>query len=265
MIKKIENDDNNIIEKYINDEYYKCIYLYLDYKKYGFNNNNVNIWIQTNDLDITAIILMYYTGMHIYSKKNNYNIEEIKELILNNKPTMICAEQSIIEELYSVMDKEKYNMEKGWVRELSKCNNYSTDNVELANKEDFFEIANLLYNDEDLGCSYKLNELANQLYERNKEGFVRNYVIKQDNKVISHAATGAENDKIAMLAYVITDPNYRGKGYALKVCSKICNDLINEGKKIYLINYSNESTALYDKIGFKICCKWGKLFIDLKK
>ena len=68
-----------------------------------------------------------------------------------------------------------------------------------------------------------------------------------------------------MLAYVITDPEYRGKGLARKVCEKVCKDVIDEGKKVYLINYSKESTALYDKIGFKICAEWAKMFINLKK
>ena len=39
---------------------------------------------------------------------------------------------------------------------------------------------------------------------------------------------------------------------------------MHEVKNVYLINYSNESTKLYDKIGFKICCEWGKLYKDLK-
>ena len=62
----------------------------------------------------------------------------------------------------------------------------------------------------------------------------------------------------------MTDEIYRGKGLATKVCSKLCNDLIDEGKKIYLINYTNESTGLYDKLGFKVLCDWGKLYKNNK-
>ena len=70
----------------------------------------------------------------------------------------------------------------------------------------------------------------------------------------------AEIDEIAVLSNVITNPSYRGKGLATIVCSKLCNDLIDEGKKVYLINYTEESTGLYDKLGFEISCEIGKLY-----
>ena len=38
-----------------------------------------------------------------------------------------------------------------------------------------------------------------------------------------------------------------------------------ENKDVFLINYSTESTALYDKLGFEQCCEWGKIFLDSNK
>ena len=265
MKRCIKKEEESIIINYIGDDYYKCIYLYLDLKRYGLLNPNVKTWIQEDDNHkITSVVLKYYTGMHIYSKNNNYNLKDISQLILLERPTMICGEAEIIEDIFKYMNCDYYNIEKGWVRELSKIDNDERESITKAEKDDFNQIAELLYNDEDLGSSYELEELSKQLYERNKEGFVRNYVIKDNDRVVSHAGTGAEDEKLGMLAYVITDPNYRGKGYAKKLCKAVCQDLIEEGKKVYLINYSNESTALYDKIGFHICCNWAKMFIDLK-
>ena len=264
MIKKVENVDSEVIS-YISEDFFKCIYLYLDIKKYGVLNPNVKTWIQENEKkEITCVILKYYSGMHIYSKNHNYNLEEISKLIYEEQPTMICGEQKTIEDIYSFVNDSNYIIEKGWVRELSEIEKNEFEDVKKAEKDDFKQIAKLLYEDEDLGSSYELRELTNQLYERNNEGYARNYIIKKNGKVISHAGTGAEDDKLGMLAYVITDPKYRGKGYAKKVCKAVCQDLISEGKKVYLINYSNESTALYDKIGFHICCNWAKMYLDLK-
>lgn len=259
--------DNNYIKKikdYIQDNYYKCLYLYLDLIQYGCEKNNIDVWIQTINNDIVAVILKYYTGMHIFSKQYNYEMTEISKLIKNTKPTMICGEKKIIEDFYEVLKKEKYEIETGWVRGLKEYTSEKYEDVEKAKKEDFFDIAKLIYQDEDLGSSYNLESLTQQMYERNVQKFTRNYVIHQDGKVVTHAATGAENSQLAMLSYVITDPKYRGKGLAFKVCSNLCRDLIEEGKQIFLINYSQESTGLYDKIGFKICCEWGKLFLNLK-
>lgn len=73
-------------------------------------------------------------------------------------------------------------------------------------------------------------------------------------------ATGAESLKVATITYVITHPDSRRKGLATKVISKICKDLITEGKKVFLVNYTQASTMLYEKIGFKVSCEWAKLY-----
>lgn len=265
IIDCLENSYQKIIEEYIGDNYYKCLYLYLDLKKYGFSNTNINTWMQVKDnKEITTVILMYYTGMHVFSLKHDYDVQELCEFIREEKPAIICGEKVIISNIYNNLGIADYNVEFGWVRELNSIVTFDKEWVEKAKEEDFYKIAKLLYEDEDLGSSYKLEELKNQMYERNKEKYARNYIIKDENEIICHAGTGAENEKVAMLSYVITNPKYRNKGYAKKICSAVCEDLIKEKKKVYLINYSTESTALYDKIGFKICSEWGKIFLNLK-
>lgn len=265
IVECLDKKYEKIIEDYIGDNYYKCIYLYLDLKKYGFSNNNIKTWIQVKDnKEISTVILMYYTGMHVFSIKHDYDIKELCEFVKVKRPAMICGEKTIISNIYNNLDISDYNIELGWVRELDYIESFNRDGIEKAKEEDFYQIAKLLYDDEDLGSSYKLEELKNQMYERNKEKYVRNYIIRNEDEIICHAGTGAENEKVAMLSYVITNPKFRNKGYAKKLCSAVCEDLIKENKKVYLINYSTESTALYDKLGFKICSEWGKIFLNLK-
>lgn len=264
MIIGASQNDYEKILKYIDDKFYKCIYLYLDLKQYGFENENVKCWIQIDNNVITAVVLKYYTGMHVFSN-GKYEINEIYNLIIQENPAIVCAEKCIIEDLSKKLN-DIYSEEYGWVRCLSKIKYESDEDVKQATKDDFKQIAQLLYEDDDIGSSYELDSLEKQLIERNEQKFVRNYVIRNHHgNVISHASTGAEDEKLAMLNYVITHPEHRNKGLAQRVCKVICAELIKEGKNVYLINYSNESTKLYDKIGFKICCEWGKLYKDLKK
>jgi len=266
MIKLCDNNiSKKMVEEYIGEEYYKCLYLYMDLKKYGINFENVKTWIQLNETkEVTSVFLMYYNGLHIYSKNKNFNIKELSEFIVNLKPTMICGEKKSLKLLERYFINNSYKFEEGYVRKLNKDISSEFEGIQKAQKEDFIEIARLIYEDEDLGSSYELESLEKQLYERNYQGFVRNYIIKEENKVIAHAGTGAEDDKVAMLGYVITHKDYRGKGLATQLCSKVCKDLQNEHKDVFLINYSNESTRVYDKIGFEICCEWEKIFLDLK-
>ena len=262
MIVIANNENKEEIINYIGDEYNKSPYLYIDFKKYGFKNNNVTIYIQrqSNKSKIQCIVLCYHTGMHIFSKKLDFNVEELLELINEKKPSIICAEKKVIKALEKNLI--NYSSKIGSVRELKKINVVNPiGEVEKAKIGDLKEVARLLNEDEDLGKSYNNDELYNQLVERNIEGFSRNYVIRKDNKVVAHAATGGENEKVAIITGVITNPKYRGMGYASTVMSKLCADLLSEGKKVFLINYTDESTRLYNKIGFEQSIEFGKLVL----
>lgn len=246
----------------IGDKYYECPYLYLNLKKYGLSNKNISIWLDKTSSNINAIILKYYSGMHIFQANNKTNYEQIAKLIDSEKPSVICAKKTIIDVLKKQAESIGYRYEYGAVRKLSAIKPQDEQGIiKKPTKKDFEEITNLLLSDKGFGDIYDFKTLNSQLLERYKEHYGRNYILKDQEKVIAHAGTGAENDKIAILSYVITSQNYRRKGLAYKLCSSICNDVINERKDILLINYTNESTALYDKLGFKQCCKWGKLYI----
>lgn len=261
MLKKIKNENNDILD-YIGQDYGKCLYLYLDYLKYGVDNKNVKVWLQYDKNNcIDAVILMYYNGMHIYSKLKNCDYEEIRTLIFEQKPSIICSEKEIIQNLEKITG---YNVKYGWVKELYNTNQIlDQKEVNIAEKEkDFDEIARLLATDFGLTSIQDIKSLSNQIKERNKEKYSRNYYICMDNKIVSHVATGAENKEISIITSVITDEKYRRRGLASKCMKKICYDLIKEGKKVYLINYTEASTALYEKLGFKVLCEYGKLYLE---
>ena len=260
MLKKVEKKDENLIEEYIGTDYNKCLYLYLDFMKYKTTNDNVTSWLDVENNEIKAIILKYYSGMHIFSKYQNCNYETLLNLILQEKPSIICAEKFLIENLCKLLCSKDYVANYGWVRELEEYYECDNESAKLAKSNDYDEISRLILTDSSFNNYYTFEELKNQIVEQNENNYGRNYIIKKNNKIISHAAICAENNKIAVLSHIITDDTYRHQGLATKVCSKLCNDIISEGKKVYLTNYTFESTALYDKIGFKPSCEIGKLY-----
>ena len=258
MLRRITKN-TDVIEQYIGNCYYKCLYLFLDFRKYGVDTEGIEFYFQEEDNEVKALMLCYYDSMHIYSRNNDLNYDEIINFIKERKPIVICAEKEIISYLHSVLD--NYDAEYGWVRELSVIDNsYENVEYEKVSSDEFVEVSKLICND-DIGKAYEVGELARQLEERNKSGYGRNYIIKLDGEIATHAGTGAEEDEMAVMNYVITNPKYRGKGLATKLVGKLSYDLIKEGKKIYLINYTNESSRLYDKLGFIISCEYGKLSI----
>ena len=257
-----EEDESRIID-YIGDDYHKCLYLYLDYIRYGSTNSNVNVYIQENDSKINLLVLIYYTGMHVFSKNMDFNLQELVELIKEKNPYMICGEKEIIFKISSEI--KDYNVEYGWVKCLDQSVAEDANSIRSANRDDFEQITNLLLSDEGIGASYTFDRLYSQLLELYETKYGRNYVLEDNGEIIAHVSTGAENDKVAIMTDLIVNPNYRHQGIGYKMCRHIANELINEGKKVYLINYTDASSALYEKVGFKVCCEWGKMYKIVNK
>lgn len=261
MIIKCNAEWKERIEEYISDKYPECLYLFLDFKKYGFDYEFVTIWVQMNGDEIVAVILKYHTGMHVFSKDNSFDAAEITRLISKEKPDMICGRKDTLEKVGSVEGMNNYLSEFGYV---GVCNEVQSNNglpVQNATEEDFLEIAKLLYQDEGIGASYNLEDLSKQMLQRNQQGFVRNKVIKENGKVVCHVCTGAEEGDISVISGIVTDTESRGKGYALSLLSYTCQQLLTEGKKVYSIYYTIPATKLHHRAGFVDHCQYGKLFI----
>lgn len=265
MIIKGEKKDENLILSYIGENFYRCPYLFLDFKKYGTTSKNVNLYIQKKNEKIIALILIYYSGMHIYSKDNDLDYNELLSFVLDKKPSMICAEKSIVFELSKFISDYGYKSDFGYVRGIDKVDDVeSTIELKEATIDDFNKIVNLLLSDPGLGASYTYDELYSQLIDRFNENYGRNFVLIEDDKIIGHVCSGAENEKMVILTDLIVDSLYRGRGLGKKICNSFCKIMLNEGKKVFLIAYTQKANEIYEKIGFKIFCEWGKLYLEKK-
>lgn len=262
MICSCKNDDKEIINKYIGKDYPMCLYLYLDLNQFDLDKGIVRAWYQLDTKnEVTSVALNYHTALHIFSHNGQYNKCELLSLIKDVNPTIICAIPSIIKDIEGDLASYGFISEIGHIGKMV----YEQERgiftgVQKATLNDVDQIASLLYNDNDIGASYNFEDLKQQMLERLSSGFVRSYVIRDNNKVVAHLGTGAEVNNVCTIAYVITDPEYRGRGLAKSLFHFACKDLSSEGKKIYSVYYPEASRALHHKMGFVDYCEFGKLF-----
>jgi hypothetical protein len=118
--------------------------------------------------------------------------------------------------------------------------------------------------------AYKVTKLLDNIDEFNardnesfvsgiKNGSARSYYMEIDGKVVSTASTSAESRDAAMIVAVATDRSYRNRGYATAVMSKLCSDLLKEGK-IPCLFYNNPSAGkIYERMGFRRIGFWKML------
>ena len=265
MISLSKSEQMNEILSYISEDYPKCLYLYLDLVKYGCHSDTTITWMQTKDGRITAVMLAYHTALHIFSKEIDFDAKELLDFVIKRNPSIICASA----ELIKIM--EPYLTSKGFISEFGHIGKYiqnesssTSCDIRLATKDDIKEIAKLLYDDDDIGSSYTMEDLVRQIEERINDGFVRSYVVKLNNKVVAHLGTGAEIDKFCTISYVITAPEYRGRGISSSLFKYACKQLTSEGKEIYSVYYPENSRRLHHKMGFEDYCEFGKLYRNIQ-
>lgn len=264
MIIKCGKKDEQRILSYIGEGYPHCLYLYLNLQKYGIDSDIIEVYIQEEGNIISAVMLKYYSCLHVYSRENNFNANELGLFFASNGFSMLYCTSATVEKVYSslpVAVSKNASVSNGWVAQIRNIDKQPKGLSNQAQYSDFEQIARLIYEDEDIGRSYNYDELTKQLVQRNKEGYARNLVIKQDNIVIAHACTNAEFGNIAVVAELLVRKEYRKKGYASEIWRDICSKLLSEGKEVFSFYYSEESRQLHKHIGFFEVCEWSKIVI----
>ena len=261
MIIRCNNTQQQEIIDYVGTEYGMCLYLYINLSKYGCESEYTKVWKVIDGGSMNMAMLAYHSALHLYSRDLDFNEEEITNFIREKKPSIICAYKPLIERLKPFLSADGYKSEYGHIGKKTQMIQAKEGlSVELAQEGDIEQIAQLLYADDDIGASYSFEDLVGQIRERLSQGYVRSYVIRQNGKVIAHLGTGAEIERLCTINYVITAPEYRGKGLSTSLFYHACRQLEAEGKEIFSVYYPENSRCLHHKMGFEDYCEFGKLF-----
>lgn len=254
---KCNNKNKEEILEYIGSSYGECLYLYIDFLKYGLENENVHVWYQKEEEEIKALILQYYTGAHIFSKGKDFDVADAVALLKEINPSMICGMKWTLDKIEQYFD--NYEMETGIVGALKDLRIFDTNGCKRADREEIKEIAELLATDDALGKPYGFDLLYKQLLERFDENFGRNYLYRRDGKIVATASTYAEAGGAAVISGVMVHPEYRGLGLSKNVLSAICEDLKSDGIDVFSYYYIPSATRMHEAVGFKPLGDWAKL------
>lgn len=308
MYTKVTQKELAEVLDYYRQDRKNCLYSYIDLKKYGLGNPHLSVYIDRGlvtdqgyadtlqaetmhdilkeadtlqagaaDSALTAgalrcVLLQYYTGINVFSYKNNLDVPATVAFLQEKQPSMINGPLETLEKLYPYF-RETYDFEAGYVTELlekpkdesmsetdeSDAETQAEFPVEKAGEAELPEIAALICTDEGVGGTYTPEGLAAQLLERQRDGFGRNYFIRQNGRIVCHAGTYAEVDDLAVVSGVITAEDSRGQNLADRVVSKLNKELLAEGKHPCLFYYTKSAARLYAKTGYAAGTGWAKL------
>ncbi|AFK07503.1 putative acyltransferase [Mesotoga prima MesG1.Ag.4.2] len=84
-----------------------------------------------------------------------------------------------------------------------------------------------------------------------KDGSTRRYIIEDQGEILATAASTSESSDMAMIIGVATGKDFRGRGLASAVVSKLCEDLLAEGRTPCLLYDNPEAGRIYNRLGFR--------------
>lgn len=253
-----ERDIDEVLS-YLHQGIEDCIYMYVDIREYGLDNPAMNVWISRDaDGKLNCVLMKYHTGVSIYAKNSDYPLADIMSLLDNLEPVTISARKDIIETIHSALG-DKYSVLYGYVFKMDNIADFGGhEMVELAKEEDLLECAKLMVTDEEISF-YEVEKLADQLRERMKSGIGRNYILRDQNKIIGHIASYAEMDDIATTNALIVAHDYEGKMYGAVLESHLVNQLKLEGYTVYTYINKKKRYRLLVNMGNRPVSEYGKL------
>lgn len=245
-------------------DYYKrdlrnCLYGYIDIRKYGIEDPNLNLYYSEKGGLLDAVATEYFGGIQLYSFENKEDLKGILSFLRKKESPVINGSQELLEQIYPCL-KEDYELTSGFVSRMNRCLDMgAAEEVEEAGEEDYMEIARLICSDRELSGTSDPDRLSRQFRKRSREGFGRHFVIRKNGEIVCHAATYAEADNLAVISGVITREDCRSRGLAGKTVGKLCRVLLTEGKTPHLFYYRENAGRLYRKLGFDAGTGWARL------
>lgn len=260
MIRKLNETDRVKTMEYLSEEPAINLFIIGDIEGFGFDEDFQDIWADFNEFgEIDAVFLRYYENFIPYSKNESYDWSEFKTIIVEKEEkseghVMMSGKASIIDKFDDILP--NHRRRSTYFCELRNDKNLVQDieeDIKQAGVEDSRRIYDLINEITEFNSSLNIEERIKNKLET-KTGRV--YYYEDNGLMTSVAQTSAENSMSAMVVGVATLKEYRQKGLMSKCLSKLCRDVLDEGKTLCLFYDNPKAGRVYHKLGFETLDKW---------
>lgn len=236
-----------------------CLYMYIDIKKYGLENPNMKVWMDSDEKGVRLVVMKYHTSISVYSEEENWDVAAVVQIIKDEKVGSVTGRKDIIEKLHEALQ-DSYEASYGAVFQFTSYRDSDFDGeIETAKETDTLEIAKLITKDEGIGGYYEIEDLAAQLAERIRTNMGRSYVIRENGKIIAHIASYAEFEDLATTGGLIVDPDSRNGIYGSVLEGYLVNQLWSDGFQVYTFVTARLRKKLLGAMGNTCVGEYGKL------
>lgn len=214
-------------------------------KAYGFDRAFLEVWIMTQDEEITSVFIKFYDDITLLALDNADTSQLSSFLGMFYYKTLMCTKK-----VCELLGLEAYTEKNGYIF-CSDASGYTSDSIQ---EEDFKAAYNLV--SKEIPDSFKntkeayLSFLSDFTFRQRRE-LARGVCVHEENKLLSVALTSSETESCAIVSAVACDASVRKKGLGKRTVLSIVGKLQKENKKVYIIALNQSAEGFYEHIGFR--------------
>ncbi|KHE69584.1 GNAT family N-acetyltransferase [Halobacillus sp. BBL2006] len=258
MIRRLSQKDDPACQNLLSRKPAENLFIIGDIENFGYEQEFQKVWGDfTDDGDLIAVLLKYRSNYICYAE-HNFDAKGLAEVINND---LDFKELSGLEEMTekllpyiertSLRTRTLYYAKCESNQQLDTSLNHSE--VRMAAVEDVPKIVAL---QDSVPEFEKDRTRADSLTKGMENGSSRTFYLERDGKIVSSASTTAENSMSAMVVGVCTHANYKQRGFASLCMTRLCKELLSEGKMLCLFYDNPAAGSIYKRIGFEDIGKW---------
>lgn len=265
MMRKLTENNLEQVMTFLSEEPSINLFIIGDIERFGFDKDFQELWGSFDDHDqLIGVLLRYNENFIPYFKDENCDITAYTKIIQSfSGHKMISGKESVVKHFDGILgechEKSTYFCEITCTDELLDPG----EDIKKAGLEDAPRIYELLQGIEEflISDTNSIERIKRNMEQKSGRIY---YIENELGDMVSLAQTTAENSKSAMVVGVATKVGYRRKGYMGRCLSKLCGEVLNEGKTLCLFYDNPEAGSVYHRVGFKSIGKW-RMMIEKRK
>ncbi|NMH67245.1 GNAT family N-acetyltransferase [Bacillus sp. RO3] len=257
MIRQLTEQDHDICQKLVQQQPAENLFIIGDIEAFGYEQDFQKIWGDFDAEGNLRGILLKYRENFIPFSMDEFDAEGFAAIINQHEDcSIVSGLKRIVTEVEPYLAKDitsKRHMHYAKCDSTAFLDKHDLPHVKQADITDLPKLVDLLNSiPEFSGGDFTVEKRRHSM----EAGVSRSYYVEEDGQFVSSSSTTAENSLSAMIVAVCTHPEYKRKGFATDCMTKLCRDVLNEGKELCLFYDNPEAGKIYKRIGFKDIGYW---------
>ncbi|TCT18080.1 hypothetical protein EDD68_12432 [Melghiribacillus thermohalophilus] len=253
-VRKCTSKDQEQVMEFLRRDPSFHLFLIGDIENHGFDQPFQEIWKETDNRGNVRSVLLRYENNFLPAAYGDFAKEEYARIIHEYEHAeQLTGKDRVVLELASATSHSFSRSRDFYFAELTGDNFQPEDFNQLPVRRATAADAERFFNLRSQIKEFQNSSSTPERWKSNIEkGNSRLYYIENEQReMIACAGTAAENEYSAMVVSVCTLPEYRGRGYASKLVSKLSFHLLEEGKTACLFYDNPEAGRIYQRLGYR--------------